>query len=399
MTYNYPQMTLKPHRDETILRGHPWIFSGGLRLPIPVLAAGTIVDVFDIEHHFVARGYYNPQTDIAIRILTRQIDETIDLDFFRRRIRDALAIREPLTQDTHTTAYRLVNAEGDQLPGAIVDRYGDVLVIQISTAGMEQLTPLLIEALHTEIPLQGILLRNDVTVRTREGMERERPVVAWGDVPPIVEIIENGMRFQIDVYTGQKTGFFLDQRDKRRTLQRYAKGKTVLNTFSYTGGFGIAALQAGAVHITNVDQSGPVIAQAREQMTLNGFDPDAHEFGVGDAFAMLERWAAEDRRFDIVILDPPAFAKNINSRTQAMRAYRRLNMLGMQVLQPGGLLVTCSCSGPITLEEFRIIISESGQRTGRVVRTAESFEHGLDHPVLLAMPEARYLKVLFCRVS
>jgi 23S rRNA (cytosine1962-C5)-methyltransferase len=392
-----PVLRLKPHRDETILRGHPWIFSGGLRPPVPMLEAGALVDVRDSDDAFIARGYYNNQTDIAVRILTRDVGATIDTAFLARRVRDALALRAPLLRDGRTNAYRLINAEGDFLPGLIVDRYGDILVAQVSTAGMERMMPHMIEALQTVIAPAGILLRNDVQVRQREGLERERPRVAAGEVPPLVEIRENDMRFQVDVWGGQKTGFFLDQRDKRQALRKYVTGTTVLNTFSYTGGFGIAAALEGAAAVTSVDQSGPVIAHARAQMALNGIDPTAHEFCVGDAFAHLERWGEEQRQFDVVILDPPAFAKSASARTQAMRAYRRLNTLGLSILKPGGVLLTCSCSGAITLEEFRIIISESGQRAGRVLQAMETFEHALDHPILLAMPEARYLKVLFCR--
>ncbi len=394
-----PVLRLKAHRDETVLRGHPWIFSGALHQPIPNLSPGELVDIHDDGGAFVARGYYHPQTDIAVRVLTRDVGEEIDAALLAKRIRQALALREPLIQSGITDAYRLINAEGDFLPGLIVDRYSDILVAQISTAGMERLTPHLIDALCEVVDPAGILLRNDVSVRQREGLERERPRVAWGEVPPLVTIREHDMRFEVDVWGGQKTGFFLDQRDKRQALRKYVAGKTVLNAFSYTGSFGVAAALAGATCIASVEQSGPVVAQARRQMELNGIDPAAHEFAVGDAFAYLERWAEEQRRFDVVILDPPAFAKSVGARTQAMRAYRRLNTLGLNVLRPGGLLVTCSCSGAITLEEFRIIVSEAGQRAGRTLQLLETFEHGIDHSVLLAMPEARYLKVLFCRAG
>ena len=280
----------------------------------------------------------------------------------------------------------------------IVDRYDDALVVQISTAGMEALTPELIAALREVVQPTGILLRNDVSSRLREGLERERSRLAWGEVPPLVEMLENGMRFTVDVWTGQKTGFFLDQRDKRRALQKYTAGKTVLNTFSYTGAFSIAAALTGATAVTSVDQSGPVVAHAKTQFTLNGLDADAHTFLVGDAFDHLEKWAAADEQFDCVILDPPAFAKSLQARPQALRAYKRLNMLGVRVLRPGGLLVTCSCSGTVAFDEFRTLVMEAAQRVNRVVQTAETFQHGLDHPILLAMPEGGYLKVLFCRV-
>jgi 23S rRNA (cytosine1962-C5)-methyltransferase len=390
-----PILHLMPRREETVLRGHPWIFSGGLRKP-PDLPPGTLVDVHDAGDRFAARGYYHPRTDIAVRVLTRDPDEMIDAGFFVRRVRRALELRVPLAAE-QTNAYRLLNAEGDCIPGAVVDRYDRVLVAQISTAGMERLTPLLIDALREVTSPAGILLRNDVSVRAREELAREGPRVAWGEVPPAVPIVEYGMRFTVDVWGGQKTGFFLDQRDKRHAIQRFAAGKTLLNAFSYTGGFAVAAALAGATHVTNLDQSEAAIALAREHLALNGIDPDAHEHCVGEAFDTLEHWRSARRQFDIVVLDPPAFAKNAQARGHAMRAYRRLNALGLSVLRPGGLLVTCSCSGAITLEEFRIVVSEAGQQEERLLQILETFEHGLDHPVLIAMPEARYLKVLFCR--
>jgi 23S rRNA (cytosine1962-C5)-methyltransferase len=393
-----PVLTLKAHRDEAVARGHPWIFSRAIRDPKPDLAPGALVDVRDAAGAFVARGYYHPQTDIAVRVLTRDPDEPIDAAFLARRIRLARALRAPLERDPYTNAYRLINAEGDFLPGVIVDRYADVLVAQISTAGMERLAPDLVTALGEVMQPAGVVLRNDVSARAREGLARERTRLAWGDAPPLVEIRENGLRFTVDVWTGQKTGFFLDQRDKRQALRKYAAGARVLNTFSYTGGFGIAAAVAGAAHVTSVDQSGPVIAHAHEQFALNDLDPAAHEFLVGDAFAYLEKWAESDERFDIVILDPPAFAKTLQARPQALRAYRRLNLLGMRVLAPGGLLVTCSCSGSVSLDDFSAVVQEAAQRLSRTVQTAETFTHGLDHPVLLAMPEGGYLKALFCRI-
>jgi 23S rRNA (cytosine1962-C5)-methyltransferase len=393
-----PQLQLKAHRDEAILRGHPWIFSRALRDPKPVLAPGALVDVQDAAGRFLARGYYHPETDIAVRILTRDPAESIDAAFLARRVQRAFALREPLTHDSQTTAYRVVNAEGDFLPGLIVDRYDDVLVAQISTAGMEALTDDLITALRDVLRPTGIVLRNDVSARQREGLAREGSRLAFGEAPPLVAIRENGMRFTVDVWTGQKTGFFLDQRDKRQALRKYVANKTVLNTFSYTGAFGVAAALAGATTITSVDQSGPVVAHAKTQFALNGLDPEAHTFLVGDAFHYLEQWAEAGEQFDCVILDPPAFAKSLQARPQAMRAYKRLNALGIRVLKPGGLLVTCSCSGTVSLEEFRGVLLEAAQRENRVLQSAETFSHGLDHPVLLAMPEGGYLKVLFCRV-
>ncbi len=393
---NPPSLSLKAHREEAVVRGHPWIFSGALQAPVPSLTAGSIVDVYDVDDHFLGRGYYHPDTDIAIRILTHDPEEAIDAAFFARRIRAALALRSPII-GTETDCYRLINAEGDFLPGVIVDRYAETLVVQISTAGMDRLQTELIMALVNVARPQGIVMRNDVSVRAREGLPRERARIAWGQASPLVEVHEQGMRFMVDVMNGQKTGFFLDQRDKRAALRKYAPGKRVLNAFSYTGGFGIAALLAGAEQVTSIDQSAPIIAQAREQFAINGFDPDAHVFAVGDAFAYLEEQANAGTQYDIVVLDPPAFSKTQHQRPQALRAYRRLNGLGLRVLAPGGLLVTCSCSGSVTLADFQSAIVEAAVQHGRALQSAEIFTHGLDHPTLMAMSESGYLKVLFCR--
>ncbi len=397
---SYPILHLKAHRDAALMRGHPWVWSRALRQPLPSLTPGSIVDLHDAGDHFVGRGYYHPSTDIAIRLLTRDPAEAIDEHFFARRLRQAQQLRAPLlAEEAATNAYRLINAEGDFLPGVIVDRYAEVLVVQISTMGMELLTPLLIAALGDVFAPASIVLRNDIFVRQREGLAREEARTVWGETPPHIEIREQGLRFAIDIMHGQKTGFFLDQRDKRAALRKYAAGKTVLNAFSYTGAFGVAAAHAGATHVTSVDQSGPVIALAREEFVRNQIDPDAHDFVVGDAFAFLMERVQAGIRDDIVILDPPAFAKSQQARSQALRAYRRLNILGLQALAPGGLLVTCSCSGPIQSDEFAQVVSDAGQAAGRIIQTAEAFSHGLDHPLLLAMPEAGYLKVLFCRAA
>lgn len=394
---SYPILALRSHREDTVLSGHPWIFSGALRQPIPAHAPGTIVDIHDNHDHFVARGYYNAQTDIAVRILTRDPAEQIDLELFHHRIQRATDLRASLATHPSITAYRLINSEGDLLPGLIVDRYADILVVQISTAGMELLEDQIIAALQAVMQPRGILIRNDVASRQREGLERQQPRVVFGEVPPTVDVVEHDIHFTVDVWKGQKTGMFLDQRDKRHALQRFTQGKTVLNTFSYTGGFGIAALQAGAVHVVNVDQSGPVIAMAKHLMTANGFNPDEHEFLVGDAFPYLEQWVEERRQFDVVVLDPPAFAKSAKDKPNALRAYRRLNLLGLQVLRPGGIMLTCSCSGTVSLEEFRGTVADAGASARRSVQVLESIEHGIDHPTLLSMYESRYLKALFVR--
>ena len=333
----YPTASLKPHRDESLASGHLWIFSGALQQPPHWIEAGGLVDVKSAKGQFVARGYYNPQTDIAIRILTHDSAEAIDTDFLRRRIRSAMQLRH-IFDPEQTNTYRLINAEGDLLPGLVVDRYAEVLVAQIYTAGMEHLRPIVVEALMEETGAHGLLMRNDGQSRRREGLEVEKPGVVAGAVPTRVAVRENGVLFEVDPWEGQKTGLFLDQRDKRAALRKYAPGKRVLNCFSYTGGFSVyAALTSPQTHITSVDISAPAIEAAREHFVMNGIDPNQHQFLTADVFDYLEQARSNGEQFDVVVLDPPAFAKTQSARTQALKAYRRLNMLGMQVLRPGGI--------------------------------------------------------------
>jgi 23S rRNA (cytosine1962-C5)-methyltransferase len=394
----YPTASLKPHRDESLASGHLWIFSGALQQPPHWIEAGGLVDVKSSTGQFVARGYYNPQTDIAIRILTRNIEEEINLAFMRQRIRQALELRQVFDPDV-TNTYRLINAEGDGLPGLVVDRYAEVLVAQIHTLGMERLRPLVIEALMEESGTHGILLRNDGQARQREGLEVEDPLVVAGFVPTQVTVRENNVLFVVDPWKGQKTGFFLDQRDKREALRKYSRGQRVLNCFSYTGGFSVYAAQSGAARVTSVDISAPAIEAARQHFVLNGLDPNPHEFLIASVFDYLEEARLNSEQFDVVVLDPPAFAKTQGARTQALKAYRRLNQLGMQVLRPGGILLSCSCSGVVGMDDLLGVISQSAQREQRSVQLLESYTHGVDHPIRLAMPETAYLKAVFCRVN
>jgi 23S rRNA (cytosine1962-C5)-methyltransferase len=395
----YPTASLKPYREESLQSGHLWIFSGALQQPPRWAEPGSLIDVKSATGDFVARGYYNPQTDIAIRILTHDIDEPIDAAFFRRRIHLALELRSIFDPD-QTNAYRLIHSEGDGLPGLVVDRYANVLVVQIHTLGMERLRPLIIDALLEETGVSGILMRNESQSRRREGMEVEEPVVVAGEVPAQVEVSENGVRFLIDPWQGQKTGFFIDQRDKREAFRKYARNKRVLNCFSYTGGFSVyAALTGSETHVTSVDISAPAVEFSRTQFTLNGLDPSRHNFLIADIFEYLEQARDQREQFDVVVLDPPAFAKTSAARKQALKAYRRLNTLAMQVLRPGGILLSCSCSGVVDLDDLLGAISLASQHVRRSVQLLEVYTHGVDHPINLAMPETSYLKAVFCRVA
>ncbi len=399
LTVHYPTASLKPHREVSLQNGHLWIFSGALQQPPHWIEPGGLVDVKSSTGQFVARGYYNPRTDIAIRILTRNIDQAIDEDFIRQRIRNAANLRKVFVPD-QTNAYRLINSEGDGLPGLIVDRFAEILVVQIHTAGMERFHSQLIDALLEEIDTRGIVLRNDSQSRRREGLELEEPLVVTGGVPMQVTVRENNVLFLVDPLQGQKTGFFLDQRDKREALRKYAGAKRILNCFSYTGGFSVyAALTSEKTQVTSIDISTPAIETARQHFILNGLDPQQHQFIVADVFDYLEQAQSSGEQFDVVVLDPPAFAKTQSNRTQALKAYRRLNTLGMQVLRPGGILLTCSCSGVIGMDDLLGALSQSSQRVQRTVQLLETYTHSVDHPINLAMPETSYLKAVFCRVE
>lgn len=397
-TMSYPTASLKPHREESLLNGHLWIFSGALQQPPHWIEAGGLVDVKSSTGQFVARGYYNPHTDIAIRILTHDSEEIINAEFLRRRIRRAMELRR-VFDPTQTNAYRLVHSEGDGLPGLVVDRFANILVAQLHTAGMEQLCPLLIDALMTETGADGLLLRNDSQSRRRENLAVEEARVAAGEVPAQVKVRENGVQFLVDPWQGQKTGFFLDQRDKREALRKYVCEKRVLDCFSYTGAFSVyAALSSDQTHVTSVDASAVAIELARQQFTLNGLDAKQHRFLIADIFDYLEQAHSAREQFDVVVLDPPAFAKTQSARTQALKAYRRLNMLAMHVLRPGGVLLLCSCSGVVGMDDLLEVLAQAAQRLHRTVQLLEVYTHGVDHPLNLVMPETAYLKAVFCRM-
>jgi len=399
LSIQYPTASLKPHREESLQGGHMWIFSGALQQPPHWIEPGGLVDVKSSTGQFVARGYYNPRTDIAIRLLTRNIEQSIDEDFLRKRIRSAVDLRK-VFDPNKTNTYRLINSEGDGLPGLIVDRFAEILVVQMHTAGIGRLRSRLIDALMEETDTRGILLRNDSQSRRREGLELEEPQVVTGGVPMQVTVRENNVLFLLDPWQGQKTGFFLDQRDKREALRKYTQAKRVLNCFSYSGSFSVyAALTSEKTRVTSVDISAPAIESARQNFILNGLDPNHHQYLVADVFDYLEQVQGAGEQFDVVVLDPPAFAKTQSARAQALKAYRRLNTLGMQVLRPGGILLTCSCSGVIGMNDLLVALSQSAQRLQRTVQLLETFTYGVDHPINLAMPETAYLKAVFCRIE
>jgi 23S rRNA (cytosine1962-C5)-methyltransferase len=394
-----PTITLKPNREKSVRNRHPWLFSGAIQYIDRAAQDGDLVDVHSDAGQWLARGYLNRRSQIQVRLLTWDAGQAIDESFWRERLQRAMAGRAALAADPQTDAYRLVHAESDGLPGLVVDRYGDWLVVQCLTLGIERTKPLLARLLVELCQPAAIVERSDVDVRAKEGL---RPIVGMlhGQAPAgLIEIVEHGHRFLVDLLGGQKTGFYLDQRENRRLTATYCQSARVLNAFSYSGGFAIYALAAGAQHVVNLDSSVDALGLGERNLTLNGFDPDAQAEGVaGDVFQVLRDWRTANERFDLIILDPPKFAHSQPKVDRATRAYKDINLLAMQLLRPGGVLATFSCSGLVSADLFQKILFGASVDAGRDVQVIERLSQGPDHPLLLSFPEGEYLKGLVCRV-
>jgi len=391
------KVVLKPGKDRPVRGRHPWIFSGAIQRVEGKALDGSVVEVHAADGGWLARGYLNRRSQITVRLLTWDEGEAIDGDFWARRLRRAIAARQTLADEARTTAYRLVYAESDGLPGLIVDRYGDFLVLQSLTLGIEQQKSLLVRLLADLLHPQGIYERSDVEVRRKEGLP-ETAGVLLGEAPPdLVEVAENGRRFLVDVQHGHKTGFYLDQRENRCRVAAYCPDAEVLDAFAYTGGFGVYAAAAKARRVVSVEASEEALGLAQRNFALNGLDVAAHEFVLGDVFEVLRGYRQAGRQFDVVILDPPKFAAAAGQVTGALRGYKDVNLLGMQLLRPGGVLATFSCSGLVGADLFQQVVWEASVDAGRDVQIIERLAQASDHPVLLSFPEGEYLKGLICR--
>lgn len=393
------RLYLKPEHDRPVRRHHPWIFSGALgRLEGPV-ADGEAVEVFAFGGEWLARGYLNRRSQILVRLLTWDREEAVDEAFWRRRLERAAQARAALRLEEHTTAYRLVFAESDGLPGLIVDRYNDFLVLQSLTLGIERWKEALVRLLEERFRPRGIYERSDADVREKEGLPPRCGVLAGEAPPPRLLITEHGHRFLVDLRRGHKTGFYLDQRENRRRAAAYLAGAgEVLNAFSYTGAFAVYALAAGARRVVNVDTSAEALALAAENLRLNGFAEDRFENVEGDAFEVLRRFHAQGRRFDAVILDPPKFAYAQAHLNRAARGYKDINLQALRLIRPGGILITFSCSGLVSPDLFQKIVFAAAEDAGREVQILEKLSQAPDHPIRLSFPESEYLKGLICRV-
>lgn len=392
-------LKLNPGREKSLLRRHVWIFSGAVADYPGEAAPGETVEVFDAKNNFLARAAYSPDSQLVARVWTFDRDEQVDETFFARRIKAAVEYRHFLKLDDPKGGCRLINSEADGLPGLVVDRYAGVLVIQITSAGIEFHRDTIVKLLAEITGAASIYERSDVSVRAKEGLA-ERSGLLYGAQPPNPVIIEeDGARFAVDVRHGQKSGFYFDQRCARAAVAAYAQGRTVLNAFSYTGAFAVSALLAGAGHVINIDSSAPALKQAAHNLEMNKIKPERYENRTADVFAELRKFVEEGRKFDLVILDPPKFIESQKALVRGCRAYQDIARLGYRLLNPGGLLFNFSCSGLMTPELFQKITADAALDAGVRARLVRHLEQAPDHPVSLAVPEGFYLKGLVTRVD
>jgi 23S rRNA (cytosine1962-C5)-methyltransferase len=389
---SHASLELRKDLARHLRAGHPWVFRKAIEKAPRGLEAGAIVDVVE-EGRFVARGYHDPLSAISVRILTREPAEEVDEAFWRNRVRRALALRNDLVRGT--TGLRLVHGENDGLPGVVVDRYGDFAVLKLYSAGLTPHRPHIVEALRQEVKgLAGVFGRDEIPRDEESDEAAPQGKVLWGAEPPErIEIVEHGMKLLVDVRRGQKTGLFLDQRENRRMVRDLSAGRgDVLNLFGYTGGFSVAAALGGARHVVTIDVDRDAIVLARENFRVNGLDPADHAFASEDAFEILKRYKAQGRQFDLVVCDPPAFAKSQKAVEAALAGYASLNRAALHVLAPGGLLVTASCSARVSAEQFQDAVKEAAYKTRIDLQLVEDRRQPPDHPVAPQFREGRYLK-------
>ncbi len=418
-----PAIILNPGREKSVLHHHPWIFSGAIKQADGAPVSGDTLPVLSAQGEFLAWAAYNPDSKITARVWSWREDEVVDAAFLRNRIANALATRQAFTAvrpelvegygaeasivSTRTeslltrasnTGMRLIHAESDGLPGLIVDQYGDVLVMQIGSAGAERWRDVCADILQELCNPICIYERSDSDSRLLEKLEKRNGVLR-GNLPDKVEVIENGLRFKVDVAEGQKTGFYLDQRNNRALTETLARDKDVLNCFCYTGGFSLYALRGGAKSVVSIDASADALNIAQENLTANGLDATRAEWLEADVFQALRTLRDQGRKFDLIILDPPKFAPTAAFAEKAARGYKDINLLGFKLLRPGGLLATYSCSGGISDDLFQKIIAGAALDAGVNAQIVHYLHASADHPVLLSFPEGAYLKGLVLRVG
>lgn len=389
-----PAVVLAPGREKSVKRRHPWIYAGAIERVEGELGAGDTVLVRSAEGASLALGAWSPRSQIRVRVWSFDPAAEIGRAFFRARIEAALALRGRLAAARHTNALRLVYAESDGLPGLVVDRYADVLVVQFLAAGVERWREEILDALADASGAAAIYERSDAEVRFLEGLAPRAGFARGSRDARRCPILEYGLQFRVDVAEGQKTGFFLDQRENRQRIRALAAGREVLDAFCYTGGFAIAALAGGAVRVTAVESSAAALEVARENLAANALDASRIAFEQADVFEFLRRLRDRGARYELVILDPPKFAPTAAQAKAAARAYKDINLLAFKLLAPGGLLATFSCSGAIEAPLFQSIVAAAALDAGVDARILGRFGAAEDHPVALHFPEGEYLKGL-----
>jgi 23S rRNA (cytosine1962-C5)-methyltransferase len=391
-------VNLKPGREKSLLRRHPWIFSGAVASVQGNPTDGETVEVRSASGEFLGRGAYSSQSQIRVRVWSWDPQEVIGPDFFRRRLSDALAVRRTFFDLDQTSALRLVHGESDGLPGLIVDRYEDTLVVQCLSSGIELWRETLADLLLELTGAERVYERSDVEVRKLEGLPERTGVLRGGPPPEYILIHEKDLQFEVDVYHGHKTGFYLDQRQNRAAVGGLARGCEVLDCFAYTGGFALSALAGGAASVLAVDASAEALERARRNLALNGLPEDRVECQVGDVFQVLRGLRDRGRSFDLIVLDPPKFAATASQAERAARGYKDINLLAFKLLRPGGLLATFSCSGGVSAELFQKIVAGAALDAGVEARILQRLHQSPDHPVALNFPEGAYLKGFVIRV-
>ncbi|SNX52633.1 class I SAM-dependent rRNA methyltransferase [Thermoanaerobacterium sp. RBIITD] len=385
---------LRNENIKRILNGHPWVYKTEIDHIEGEYEPGGIVDVYDHKREFIGRGYINLKSMITVRLLTRDKNEIIDENFFRKRIKTAWEYRKRIMKDLNSC--RIVFGEADFLPALIVDKFGDYLVLQTLSLGMERFKETIVKLLVEVINPKGIFERNDVKIRELEGLKQIKGYL-YGKFDTIQQFEENGIKFLVDLENGQKTGYFLDQKENRAAIHDYVKDANVLDCFSHTGSFALHALHYSAKYVETVDISQEAIDIAKKNVELNGYLNRCH-FICDNAFNLLRSYDDENKKFDVVILDPPAFTKSKETVKDAIRGYKEINLRAMKILKSGGFLITCSCSQHIYPDKFLQIMKDAAFDTGKIIRLIEQRTQAKDHPILLASEETQYLKCLILQV-
>ena len=394
------KIILKKGREKSLLRKHPWVFSNSISDVQGDVVSGDLVDIYDFKNKWLAKGSYSSSSQIRSRIWSFDSSEKIDQQFFLKKLKKAFNLRESIKTNINSNAYRLIAAESDDLPGTIIDIYDNNVVVQLLWAGIERFRKELFASLKTLLPNHHIYERSDANIRKKEELPLTKGLLSQhSDFNSKCVITENGVKINVDIENGHKTGFYIDQRENRNIVSKYVDNKTVLNCFSYTAGFGLFAYKGNAKHITNIDVSNLALDLAKENFILNKYNTKKVDFINKDVFKALREYHNEGKNFDVIILDPPKFMESKKQLNDAARGYKDINRLALSLIKPGGVLFTFSCSGLMPSELFQKIISDSALDAGKEIKIIEKLSQSQDHPISGNFPEGFYLKGLACYVN